>query len=509
MTSRLIFLVGMLAGLVEAEVLRCPSHDEHAPDWGRRAQLSAVAGRTLADAAPRLLETAHFAIFYQTTGPHAVAGAGVDLDGNGHPDNVDSTGAIAERVWRLGIDTLGYLKPIPYDTTLAYQAVVPSGKFPIEVIDIPTVVPDWGGKRYMGYATPPNTENGRRQQLVIENDFVDTKDRMAIQVKVDPINTNGVDSLLIDYSKDPLRGWKVAIAHEFYHNLQHRYDARYLYGFHEMSAVWFATRCYPEVKHHWQYYPGYVKNISISAFNTDDMGPYENFPFVTAMTTALGDGILKDLWSVRLKTFTGDENFWLRDAFDTLKVDATLFTKAYVGGVLQTVLNFPSILNEQGRVKVKATIENRPLIRVTGEFSAAQTHGVGIYKLHKDQLNDGWNLAFYPTPTYSSAAFLRAPSGDVIRVHEGKDTVVVGKRIEDTAWYTASMNVPYNKSAYCVDIDISQSPITPVQRRSIGLRPTPQYRVDLYGRPVRAGSRGIILEGSPSTGWTRAVKMGE
>jgi len=56
---------------------------------------------------------------------------------------------------------------------------------------------------------------------------------------------------------------------------------------------------------------------------------------------------------------------------------------------------------------------------------------------------------------------------------------------------------------------MTQTPITSVRRRAIGLRPAPQYRVDLQGRPVRAGTRGIILEGAPSTGWTRAVKMGE
>lgn len=506
-------LLGLLAAAAGAEVIRCPHHDEADPQWNRGATGGGpMAGRAFADEAPRLLETAHFAIFYHTSGVHAVAGAAMDLDGNGHPDNVDSIGAIAERVWRLSIDTLEYLKPIPYDTTLGYKSVVPSGKFPIEVADMATFVSSWGGKRYMGFADRPTADkSGRnRQSLVIENDFVDSKLGQPIQVKVDPINTNGTDSLLIDYQTDPVKGWKVAISHEFYHNLQHRYDASYLYGFHEMSAVWYATRCYPDVKHHWQYYPGYVKNINISAFDTYENGAYENFPFVTAMTAALGEGILKDLWSVRKKTFTGGEDFWLRDAFDTLGVDPRPFSRLYVKSVLELAVNAPSILNENGLVKVNGTFQELPLIREIGSGAGgAQAHGVQIRKLHKNQLDDGYNLLFTPSASYSSAAFLRLPSAVSEPIQPNATPFVIGKQEADTAWYVGIMQVPYGKTYFSVQMEVTRDPITSVRRRVMGMRPTPQYRVDLQGRPVRTGTRGIILEGSPSTGWTRAVKMGE
>ncbi len=504
-------LVGLLAAAASAEMIRCPHHDEPDPQWNRGANgATAVAGRMAADPAPQMLETAHFAIFYHTTGVHAVAGAAIDRDGNGHPDNVDSIGAIAERVWRLSIDTLEYLKPNPYDTTLAYQAIVPIGKFPIEVIDIVSVVPDWGGKRYMGYATRPSVENRNRQQLVIENDFVDSKDGKAIQVKVDPINTNGTDSLLIDYTQEPVKGWKVGISHDFYHNLQHRYDASYLYGFHEMTAVWYATRCYPDVKHHWMYYPGYLKNIHISAFDTYVMGAAENFPFITAMTSALGEGILKDLWSVRKKTFTGGEDYWIRDAFDSLKVDVVPFSKLYVQSVLELAAGVPGLLNEQGTLKVNPKIEPFPLIRQEGSgTNGAQPHGIELRKLHPDQFKDGWNMRFDPTTTYSSAGWVRLPSGKVEVYRPTDAPVIVGASEGDTAWYFAIMSAPLRNTYYSVDIRMTQTPITSVRRRAIGLRPAPQYRVDLQGRPVRAGTRGIILEGAPSTGWTRAVKMGE
>jgi hypothetical protein len=71
------------------------------------------------------------------------------------------------------------------------------------------------------------------------------------------------------------------------------------------------------------------------------------------------------------------------------------------------------------------------------------------------------------------------------------------------------MDVPVGKYFFGVEVEVTRDPITSVRRRVMGMRPTPQYRVDLQGRPVRTGTRGIILEGSPSTGWTRAVKMGE
>lgn len=471
-----------------------------------------VAGRALAEDAPRMLETAHFAVFYHTTGVHAVAGAGVDLDGNGHPDNVDSIGAIAERVWRLGIDTLEYLKPIPYDTTLGYKALVPAGKFPIEVADMATFVSSWGGKRYMSYADRPTADKtgANRQSMVVENDFVDTKTGLPIQVMVDPINTNGIDSLLIDYQKEPVKGWKVGISHEFYHNMQHRYDASYIYGFHELTAVWYSTRCYPDVKHHWMYYPGYMKNIGVSAFDTFDKGPYENFPFVTALTTALGERILKDLFSVRKKTFIEDEDFWLRDAFDTLKIDAVPFSKLYVQAILQLAAGIPSLLNENGALQVRASIEQFPLIRQEGSgTNGAQPHGIELDKLHPEQFRDGWNMRFDPTPTYSSAGILRLPSNKVEIYRPTENPVIVGAEQGDTAWYFAIMSAPWRNTYYSVDIRMTQSPITSAIRRSDRLRPSPQYRVDLYGRPVRGEARGIILEGSPSTGWTRAVNLGE
>ncbi|MBK8804604.1 MAG: hypothetical protein IPN71_21595 [Fibrobacteres bacterium] len=513
---QLLFVCAMLglATAASADVIGCPSHAEKEPNWRGSSVVSGspLAARRAAEPATHMLETAHFAIFYQTEGAHAVAGSGTNKDGNGHPDNIDSIGAIAERVWRLGVDTLGYLQPKPYDTTIGYKVLVPAGKFPIEVADIVTMVPSWGGKFYMGYADKPTSDKtgANRQSLLIENDFVDSDNNRSIQVKVDPVNTNGTDSVLIDYSKDPVKGWKVAISHEFYHNLQHRYDAVYLYGFHEMSAVWFATRCYPAVKHHWQYYPGYLKNIKVSAFETDGNGPYENFPFVTALVGALGEGVLKDLWNVHQRLFKTSEDFWLRDAFDTLKINPVPFSKLYVKSVLELVANAPNILNENGSLKVQLPIQQFPLIREIGlGAGGAQGHGVQILKLHPDQLKDGYNLLYTWSPSYSSAAFLRFPSLKADGIHPESSPIVVGKQDGDTAWLTGIMQAPYGTSYTSVEMEVTKDAVGIRHKTSPSPLAGPQYRVDLRGRPVSAGTRGIVLEGSPATGWTRSVKMGE
>ncbi|MEK7391811.1 MAG: hypothetical protein AAB214_04515, partial [Fibrobacterota bacterium] len=125
-------LCWFVAGLTVPATLSAA--DIHAISPFEKSPLSGAA-RKLA-VVPDIYETAHFAIAYTTSGVHAVNQAGLGLNSKGVPVVIDSLGKLAEQVWRLAIDTLGYPAPIPMDSAMGYGAKTRAGKFTIELMDL-------------------------------------------------------------------------------------------------------------------------------------------------------------------------------------------------------------------------------------------------------------------------------------------------------------------------------------------------------------------------------------
>jgi hypothetical protein len=489
----------------------------HSPFSHPHKVSSPVAARALA-AVPQVYTTSHFAIVYTTSGVNAIAQGGLGLDAQGVPKVVDSLGVLAEQVWRLAIDTLGYPAPPALDTALALGVKLPAGKFPIEILDLVNLDNSFSGEGTMGYAVKPNIDPAgkNRMELLLENDFVDGGTAKPIRVIVDPINNNG-DTVLIDYSKDPLKGWSVALAHEFYHNLQYEYDYGFTYAFHEMTAVWFATRAFPGIHHEWQYYPRFMGHLDQSPFLTSGTVPYENFLFVTEMVQVYGEGILKELWPLHATDFTGDEAVWFNHVIKKTNRDEVAFTSNYLKGILSLYANVPHSMNENGRVKVNP----RPITAwqviadssLNSSISGGNIFGARLIHMNNGQFTNGWNLMFEDAIDSSSSVggWAGFPSGEIVVVHPGAGTVSFARKNSDTSLVTGIMTGLIGQNEWSVDcLGTKNPPSSAIQPR---LHPTGafviKHRVDLNGRPVSSATRGVILEGDYATGWRRKVLVGE
>ena len=509
--------IGFFAALLGLAWQAQATDINHSPFSHPRKVPNTVAARALA-VVPQVYTTSHFAIVYTTSGVDAIAQGGLGLDGQGVPKVVDSLGVLAEQIWRLAIDTLGYPAPPGLDTAMGYGVKLPSGKFPIEILDLYTLDNSFRGEGTMGYAGKPSIDPAgqNRMALLLENDFVDGGTAKPIRVIVDPINNNG-DSVLIDYSKDPLKGWSVALAHEFYHNLQYEYDYGFTYAYHEMTAVWFATRAFPGIHHEWQYYPKFMWHLDQSPFLTSGTVPYENFLFVTEMVQVYGESVLKELWPLHATDFTGDEAVWFNHVIKKTNRDEVAFTSNYLKGILSLFANVPHAMNENGVVKVTPpTIDAWPAIADSSPNSAiggGNIFGASLVHMNNGQFSNGWNLIFADGIDSSSSVggWVGYPSKDINVVHPGAGTFTFARKSTDTSLVIGILTGIIGQKEWWVDCSGTKNPpSSSVQPR---VHPASafvvKHRVDLNGRPVSTSTRGVILEGDYATGWRRRVLVGE
>jgi hypothetical protein len=470
-------------------------------------------------------ETEHFAVFYSKTGVHAIAGATVDKDGNGHPDNVDDIAQELERIWRLAIDTMGYPQPVAAKRELGYGQDVPAGKFPVAIGDMATFVPSWGPDGMYGFCTAPgqDTSTPKGLEVVAENDFVNSSTSKAFQVKVNPINTpNLLDSVLYDYSKRPDLGWRVTLAHQFFHALQKKFDGTFILAFHEMSAIWFATRVYPDIHHEWQYLQKFVNIVNQPAFSTWEKEELAEFPMVTAMVKAYGDIIVRQLWENRNMIIENgsltSETVWAHRVMIKMGYDESLFTKTFVEMVARLAFNldkseWPTYKTTNVTI-VQALQDTAEKDNWTG-YSVGGPFQVEIYRLNLAEITGKWNFKFSYVTTTSSAAsgIIRLPSKEVTVVRPLGGPFVFNKNPGDTAIY-AIMSAGYDGlkpgDHSSISLGVTAAPVsTGIQKRVKGLAPGAALRLDLQGRPVKEGSHGIVLEYQPNHGWVRRVKLGE
>jgi hypothetical protein len=475
-----------------------------------------AAARTLA-VVPQVYTTSHFAIVYTTSGVDAITQGGLGLDGQGVPKVVDSIGVLAEQVWRLAIDTMGYPAPPATDSAFVFGVKLPAGKFPIEILDLANLDNSFSGEGAMGYAVDPSVDPAglNRMELLLENDFVDGGTAQPIRVIVDPINNNG-DSLLIDYSKDPLKGWSVALANKFYHNIEYEYD-RYLGPLQQMAAVWFATRAFPNIHHEWQYYPKFMGHIDQPVFRGPEIYSNENFLFVTELIAVYGEGILKDLWPLEISDSTGNAEAWFNHVIKLTNRDEVAFTSNYLKGILSLFANAPHVMNENGSVKISPpTIKSWSIIAdssLNSSFNGANIFGAELVHINDGQFLNGWNLMFEDGIDSSSSVggWVGFPSKEITVVHPGAGTFSFARKSSDTALVVGIMTGVIGQRDWSVDcLGTKNPPSSAVQPK---VHPTGafviKHRVDLKGRPANASTRGVILEGDDATGWRRKVIVGE
>jgi hypothetical protein len=168
----------------------------------------------------------HFRIHYGSSGSDAVDPT--DDDGNGIPDYIDLVATVADSVWHLQIDVLGYNEP-PSD----------NGTGGGDEVDI--YVNDVGRRLNYGITYPMSSGASGPAYLEIDNDY-----------------TNGIfGSTFICPGFSGTRGaeaLRVTLAHEFFHVVQFGYyqgsDGSW---WQEASATWMEDVAYPEVNDYLQY----------------------------------------------------------------------------------------------------------------------------------------------------------------------------------------------------------------------------------------------------------------
>lgn len=521
MTDKLLTLLLVAPALASAHMNRCPTVEESDAFERSQSEPPTYAGRSFAIAAVEstyLYQTQHFVVAYQKAGVHAVAGAATDADKDGVPDNIQEIGKIAERVWRLGMDTLKYKAPPGRDSITGYKIRTKTGKFPIVVGDMATFSTSWAGKQFMGYALRPlvDPDSLGGGQLIIDNDFLDGG--VAIQAKVGPENSaNGVDSILYDYSKDPVKGWSTTIAHEFYHSLQYQYDQSYRYAWHEMTATWFAKRTYPEVKHHWQYLGAFIKNNFNGPFTTwDAMAPYYNYAFVEIAAKEFGDGFLREIWPSHLDSFEVEEDHWFGKAISRHGFPEAPMLRGYAQEYLRLIDGIPGLFNDNGGWRNSSSnnsgvgFVDAPLVAPPGDIEiSAQTYGNMYCRLNSKQFDAGNLIAFANAITSSATVgVIRYPSKRIDGYTVSRDSIVIGKNTGDTAWRIALISGFVGLGdAIAVVAATTRAASKVEKKRPVSPNWVQSYRFDLRGRPVTSATRGVILEGSPETGWHRRIKL--
>lgn len=458
-----------------------------------------IAARALVTGTVYKYETEHFAIFYQTTGKNAVAGA-AQVDGSGVPYAIDSIGKFAEYSWHLAVDTLKYKAPVGRATSLLYQQAVPSGKMPLEVGDVGLAI---YGTPYnttkMGATADPSTDPDHKgSDILVENDFLYNSPQQAIQAKI----PSGV---LYDYStyKDMYKGWAVTVAHEFFHTVEFGYEYAYQYAFHEMCAVWFGIRAYPQIHHHWQYLRPFLQNIYSGSFATGTNAIYYNHAFVRVVASLYGDEMIRKIWELRshyiyLDTGTLDEAPWFRKVIDSLGMNEYSIIKELTKQTAYLGANHPGLLNDSGKysdtVFQGAKHHWTPDTTMNGGFSMTPGNfGIAIETFGWPALPSGLNLLVPGGNLNLSEATvaIQQPSLQMDLIDNRPATTILGLDPSDTA-----IIVYYGGfGGYDLEGRYTHAPATLVSPRRSPTTPLKSiHRFDLYGRPISDSYHGIVIE---------------
>ena len=189
-------------------------------------------------AAPADLESphcsAHFCVHWVDGGVDApnLADANGTEDGDGVPDYVEQTTAVAEHAYAVENGTLGWPAPVPdgFGAPSPHEA-----KTDVYLAQI-------GDRGYFGYAAPdpPPRQSCLRScsaYLVLDNDYS-----------------------VAEYGyPDPAIPLSVTLAHEYSHALQFAIDSRQDMWLFEATAVWMEEKVFPDVNDYLNYLPSLAR----------------------------------------------------------------------------------------------------------------------------------------------------------------------------------------------------------------------------------------------------------
>jgi len=451
-------------------------------------------------------ETAHFALFYQTSGPNAVYNA-AQVDGNGVPVAIDSIGAIAEQCWRLAMDTLGYKAPVGISTLIYYGQSVPSGKMPIEVADLGyanTNAP-WNNAM-MSLSTDPSLDqiNHAGCEIVVENDFLYGSPAKPMQVQV----AQAPGGILYDYSTaaDIYKGWRVAVSREFFHTVEFGYDYAYQYAYHNMCSVWFQLRAFPNIYDHWKYLPAFIADKFGGAFASGGTIPYGNYVFVREFAHIFGESAIRKTWEFRsrhmyIDTGSLTEGPWFAEAMDSLGYSQFPLIKDYAMQIADLIYNKPGLLNDGGLYQGPAY--PAPSLLSTGVPSSSdhlelpmgsENFGIGNLSYSWTSVPAGLHFQVDSMPANAIAYgyIVHLPSLKIEPFDNHLKSAVFAIDTGDTG---ITAGFAGGDPSPVIDVRFSYAPVSGIKKSDwLPAHFVPTRRVDIFGRPVGSDAQGLVIE---------------
>nr|MBN2277593.1 hypothetical protein [candidate division Zixibacteria bacterium] len=244
------------------------------------ADLDALAGRPSGLNSIYLSAAGHFRIHYTIEGPNSVYQVDIDTLGGGDliPDYVNHIALIADSVWALEVNALGFPAP-PSDGTMGGDSLKD-----IYILNL--------GPSYYGYTEPETalTTQSVTSFLVIDNDY-----------NIYPYNDSDAMNRRLDAAR-------VTLAHEFFHTIHYamdyteyqEYDGLAALYWWEMSAVWMEEMAYDNINDYYAYLlyffnaPWYsLQDVSI---RDQGLHQYASMIFPLFLSEKFGTGVIRAIW---------------------------------------------------------------------------------------------------------------------------------------------------------------------------------------------------------------------
>jgi hypothetical protein len=264
-----------------------------------------------------------------------------DVNADGVPDWIESTGAELEVIWAKEVVEYGF-RPPKSDLTSTNHG-------PDERIDI--YIADVGSDRLYGYCTSDDPNLGPLYPFgdvsaycVLDNDYAPSQF---------PVGAAGLQAL------------QVTAAHEFFHAVQSAYDFFDDLVLLEGTAVWMEDEVYDDINDNYQYLkasalarPDVPFDLALTNFSNDLAGfQYGAFVFFRFLTERLeGPEVIRRTWELADASPTGPDLYSLEAVDAALQEHAASFRGAFAD--FGTANAFPAASYEEG-----ADYPTPPLLR--------------------------------------------------------------------------------------------------------------------------------------------------
>jgi len=207
-------------------------------------------------------------IHYDKTGIHAVYQAGLDADGDGTPDYIESFAIIADSCYDLMTGYYGYPHPIADtictsdggdDRVDIYLRALSAGYYGLTYAELECgadpiwKVPSW---------------------VVLENDF----------------------AALPEYRERPLDAARVTLAHELFHTVHFTLDASESITWFEMSAVWMEEAQYDDINDYYLYDEVFFDVPRRSIQSEVNAHHYASVVWPIYLSETFGTDIIRRIW---------------------------------------------------------------------------------------------------------------------------------------------------------------------------------------------------------------------